>query len=93
MTEVRELRAMRRESVVAAQWLGQDRSTWPDWWSGLSAAPGREAVLLRGNEVESVWPGNWLIRHESGRVSVLTEGQFRARYETEPTETPKRRRK
>lgn len=38
-----------------------------------------------GNSLQAAYPGDWLVHHDAdGRVEVLTDESFRARFETIP---------
>jgi len=82
---VTEIRANRVVEVTAAQWRDQPRSTWPAWWSDVvipdnSAINPYGALLLFGGDAEPVKYDEWLVRDAEGRVSRMSDRDFRTKY-------------
>lgn len=83
--KTREIRAAETVEVTAAQWRAQPKSTWPSWWADVVRPDPSDlnpygALLLENLSVVVVRHDDWLVRHASGYVTRMTDGEFRRKY-------------
>jgi hypothetical protein len=47
---------------------------------------GTEAMVRSGDEIRPCFPGDWLVRGQSGRIDIVSNGEFEQRYEMMPAQ-------
>jgi hypothetical protein len=82
-------------TVEAFQWDGTDLAAYdpdllPGWLSSLSLnSPAAGALAIPvGRGVDRLNPGDWLLHHTDGSLSIMTDTQFSDLYDNGPLPAP-----